>query len=137
MDYESDRKSHAEDQLHMRIGKQFLDEFNAYMKTHDGTKVDVIRKAVRYWMSIDGNPGALPMEITHLRDKVKSLERSIQDKEQLLVEKDRVIAALVDGKETLDRHNKVLYHLLAQSDPKTIPTDRDEEEVIKESPNQI
>ena len=93
------------DQVNLRLGAEYIQTFNAYMKTYGGTKVQFIRDALDYWMSVDGRAKDLDEQIRHAeitrdlyRDQLNETKmlmvQLIEDLNRLVEEKDARIKIL-------------------------------------------
>lgn len=108
------------DQVNLRLGAEYIQTFNAYMKTHGGTKIRFIRDAIDYWMSVDGCPKNMEQQLSHTettRDlykeqltEIKALTTQlIEELNQLVEEKDARIKILEKYIEKLEKETSGEY----------------------------
>lgn len=96
------RKSQQNDQLHVRIGSAYLAEFNAYIKKTGFKKVQFIRDALSYWMSVDGSPNDIQQTLEKTQLELQQAQRDIEYLNQILNEKERMILFLQDQIQRFD-----------------------------------
>lgn len=103
----STRKRHP-DQMNLRLGAEFLQKFNDYMKGRSETKVQFIRAALEFWMSVDGNKENIRVHLDKQADRFITLqqeridelrkyqEQCITYQRELIEEKDKQIRYLTE-----------------------------------------
>ena len=96
------------DQINLRLGAEFLQKFNEYMKGRSETKIQFIRAALEYWMSIDGNKENIRVHHGEQADQLialqqeridelrKYLEQCITYQREIIEEKDKQIRYLTE-----------------------------------------
>ncbi len=108
------------DQVNLRLGAEYIQTFNAYMKTYGGTKVQFIRDALDYWMSVDGRAKDLDEQIRHAettrdlyKDQLNEIKiltaQLIEDLNRLVEEKDARIKILEKYIEKLEKETSTEY----------------------------
>lgn len=91
----NERKQYPPDQMNIRLGAKYIQEFNDYMEKHGGKKIDFIREAISYWMSVDGEPGELMQRVktaeTDARNAVERLAETKQHCDERINDLNRII----------------------------------------------
>ena len=84
----NDPKTPSEN-LNIRLGLIFSSKLNDYLQKNGREKTADVKRALEYWISIDGNPEDLQKELM-------ATQREIEHLQELLAEKERTISILQD-----------------------------------------
>ena len=107
------RKKYPPDQMNIRLGSQYIKKFNEYMDSHGGKKIDFIRDALDYWMSVDAKGYEIKLQIDkserdiclreeHLKEIQIYYDERIKDLNRIIDEKDARIEMLQTQLKRLD-----------------------------------
>lgn len=100
------RRKPMPDQMNIRLGSKYIQNFNLYMEKHGGKKIDFIRDALDYWMSVDGkDPGANQL-LEKLIETQTNCEERIGYLNRIIHEKDERIKILQKRIDALDAESK-------------------------------
>ncbi|MDE2546665.1 MAG: hypothetical protein O0W99_07715 [Methanocorpusculum sp.] len=114
------RKNYTTEKLNFRLGSEYIQNFYNYMDQHGGKKIDFVRSAIDYWMSVDGNPAQMQQQIETIRKELvlreellensqKHCEERITYLDRILEEKDARIRLL---QERIEQQDAVIKKLL-------------------------
>lgn len=114
------RKKYPPEKLNFRLGSEYIQNFYNYMDQHGGKKIDFVRSAIDYWMSVDGNPDQMQQQIETIRNELvlreellvnsqKYCEERITYLDRLLEEKDARIRLL---QERIEQQDAIIKKLL-------------------------
>ena len=90
----NDPKTPSEN-LNIRLGLVFSSKLNDYLQKNGREKTADVKRALEYWISIDGNPEDLQKELM-------TAQKDISHLQELLAEKERTISILQDQIQRLD-----------------------------------
>ncbi|MCZ9312412.1 MAG: hypothetical protein O0V67_03460 [Methanocorpusculum sp.] len=96
------------DQINLRLGADFIQKFNEYMKGRSETKIQFIRSALEHWMSVDGNEEKIGEKL-ELAEQVIALQRERID--ELRTFQERCIAY---QREIIEEKDKRIRYLSEQ-----------------------
>lgn len=100
--------------MNIRLGTKFIQDFNTYMESRGGKKIDFIRDAISFWMSVDGKPEEL-VQRTHIAEETAKniserlaetkqyCEERVKDLNRIIEEKDARIEILTKQLETMNK----------------------------------
>ncbi|MDU9375517.1 hypothetical protein McpSp1_00910 [Methanocorpusculaceae archaeon Sp1] len=73
------RKKDPPDQINIRLGSNYIAQFNEYMKVRGGKKIEFIRDALDYWMQVDGDGVKIQKELEQARITINMQQEIIND----------------------------------------------------------
>lgn len=75
----TEQKSYPPDQMNIRLGSKYIQEFNNYMEKHGGKKIDFIREALSFWMSVDGKPDDILRRLQAAEDTASIAKERLEE----------------------------------------------------------
>lgn len=107
------RKKYPPEKLNFRLGSEYIQNFYKYMDEHGGKKIDFVRDALDYWMSVEGKPSELQQQLEMLRSSQKHSDERLNDLNRLIEEKDARIRLL---QERIEQQDAIIKKLLKNGD---------------------
>lgn len=107
------RKIYAPEKLNFRLGSEYIQNFYNYMDQHGGKKIDFVRNAIDYWMSVDGNPAQIQQQIETIRKELVLREELLENSKKYCEERITYLDRLLEEK---DARIRLLQERIEQQD---------------------
>ena len=106
------RKKYPPDQMNIRLGSQYIKKFNEYMDSHGGKKIDFIRDALDYWMSVDGKGYEINLQREKSEREISLREEHLKEIQIYYDERIKDLNRIIDEKDArIDMHQTQLKRL--------------------------
>lgn len=124
---EETRRKYPPEKLNFRLGSEYIQNFYHYMDQHGGKKIDFVRNAIDYWMSVDGNPVQMQQQIEMIRKELSLREKLLENSQKYSEERITYLDLLLEEKdarilllhERIKQQDAIINKFLKDGDTKT------------------
>ena len=121
------RRKYPPEKLNFRLGSEYIQNFYNYMDQHGGKKIDFVRSAIDYWMSVDGNPAQMQQQIETIRKELALREELLENSQKYCEERITYLDRLLEEKDArilllqgrIKQQDAIITKLLRDKDTQT------------------